>query len=773
MTWTPPAPSPQPLTGGPDPTREISIDNRFRLCVSYAAFAIAAILRTFHVVGSLRPIIWLTAAYSVPYALLWMWRPALGLRPLYYALNALDFAAITAAVHLTGGPSSPFFYLYLIPFLVHALHFDASLIGFDGLLSLGFYGSLLWHYSRMGTAPSLELGAWQMAFLGLTFIAAFGTAKQFQRKDRAIRRGVGALRTTVAFLDALNTLPPNLSLADLQKRIVERLNKALRPLQVFPRLWVLNAGWKTLQGFGEHPALRPGSPHHLPTLACPAYALRKPFRHNQTDGEPCASEQFNYAKHLCLPVVYDPDCYGVLFLGSYGPKAWNAEDLHLFEMLAQSIALTLQRRSLFEKLQDKIVELNFSSEVGAIALATFAGSTQSIDETTLRILDGVVSILKVDRASLMLWDPNAKVLQTQWVRGGDFQIRSPMRLRLGEGMAGKALQTGQPYWAEYAMGDPHYRASGQPIHSLLCVPVFTVEGQPLGVINAVTLETPRVFLDREIDFIIAFGRQAALAIENAQLHHKNRSDIDQLSELSQMKSQFLSLVSHDLRGPLTGIRGFCEILRAQTRGSLTPQQMQLLEHMERQVELQERMVDDLLDLARMEKGQLSIHPAPAHLATLLREEVEKSQLEAGERRIALSLAIQGTEPLPMVQMDGGRIRQVVWNLIHNALKFTPEEGRIVVRASWGVDSVTVDVEDTGVGLSSATQERVFEKFFQISPGGSKGAQGLGLGLAICKEIVVSHRGKIWAQSPGLGLGTTISFNLPLIQTDASKASLAA
>lgn len=327
-------------------------------------------------------------------------------------------------------------------------------------------------------------------------------------------------------------------------------------------------------------------------------------------------------------------------------------------------------------------------------------------------------------------------------------------------MAGWALQTGQPYWAEYAMGDPHYIESVQPIRSLLCVPVYTVDRQPLGVINAVTTENARAFLSREIEFLISFGQQAALAIENARLHQKSRANIDQLHELSKLKTQFLSLVSHDLRGPLTGIRGFCEVLKQENLGRLSPGQMEMIAQLERQVDLQERMVDDLLDLARMEKSQLSIHPAPTDVVGLLREEVEKSQIEARERKIALSLAVNLPPSLSVISIDGGRIRQVLWNLIHNALKFTSEEGRVLVRAGVEDGAVRIEVEDTGVGLAEDSQERVFDKFFQVSPGGSTSSQGLGLGLAICKEIVLAHRGTIQAHSPGLGLGTTISFNLP-------------
>ena len=248
-------------------------------------------------------------------------------------------------------------------------------------------------------------------------------------------------------------------------------------------------------------------------------------------------------------------------------------------------------------------------------------------------------------------------------------------------MAGWALQTGQPYWAEYAQGDPHYCSSIQPIRSLLCVPVFTLDHQPIGVINAVTTQQARAFLPREIEFLITFGRQAALAIENARLHQKSRDNIDQLNEINKLKSQFLSLVSHDLRGPLTGIRGFSEILKQESLGSLSSGQQEMISMIERQVELQERMVDDLLDLARMDKSRFSIHTTPTNLVALLHDEVDKSQMEAREHGVTLQLIDDLPQSALQVLVDGDRIRQVVWNLIHNALKFTSEDGRVNVRAA--------------------------------------------------------------------------------------------
>jgi signal transduction histidine kinase len=767
----------QPRRSSPEDLRQkIHLDNLFRLALSLATFALVSFLWTQHLFPHLHPLFCLLIGYSCGYMLIWALLPhTTFLRPLDFLLTAFDIGGITTCIHYTGGAQSPLFYLYALPFLVQAFHFDLNKIRWSGILSIVAYGVLFDLHHKQLTSGNVAGFAGQLLFLGVVVVTAVVTVRLLRRKDIALQKSVLAVASNVDFLNELNAVTLELPLVKLQEQIALRLNQILKPFETYARLWVYEEGWKTLRGVGEHPALRPGSPAYLPVRACPAFALRKPFRYDQNHGEPCSSEQFNYTSHLCLPVASEKDVFGVLFLGTYAAKSWDREDVRFFETLAHSIALTLQRKALFERLQEKITELNFSFEVGVAALNTFVGSTQSIDETTVHILDSVLAILKVDRASLMLWSAPSMRLQTQWVRGTDFRIHSAMGLGMGEGMAGWALKLGEPYWAEYAMSDPHYMPSAQPIKSLLCVPVFTVDHKPLGVINAVTVQEPRAFTEREINFLKSFGQQAALAIENAQLHHKNRSHIEQLKELDKMKSQFLSLVSHDLRGPLTGVRGYCEILKQQNPGPLTPSQMDIVVQLERQVELQERMVDDLLDFARMEKGRLSIHPAACDLAQLLKEEVEKSQIEARERQIELSLSLPSS-PLPQLILDEGRIRQVVWNLIHNALKFTPEEGRVVVRAAIPMlsendpNTLLIEVSDTGIGLSPETQDRIFDKFFQITPGGSKGSQGLGLGLAICKEIVLAHRGKIRAQSPGLGQGTTITFDLPIPVAAAAPAS---
>lgn len=586
--------------------------------------------------------------------------------------------------------------------------------------------------------------------------------------SRRTDRGAAQLRATVQILESLQALPLELTRLAVASTCVETLRKVLEPFGFYCRLWVHNPEWKMLQGIGPHPGERPGALQNLPTKSCPAFATQDLFL-MVPGGHPCPAERLSYGAHVCLPITLAREAFGVLLVGAFRESGFSKEELSFLHSISKAVALAFHRYHLMQNLHEKVEDLRYSYEVGATTLASYISSTQSIDQTTIQILDGVIKILKADRAVLMLWNPESQQLETYLVRGTDYVVQSRLRLQIGEGIAGWALRLREPYWAEYAMGDPHYLPSGRPIQSLLCVPLFASDGQPLGVINATTLAQPRAFSQREIDVLKLFGQRAALALENAQLHQREREHVQKLKELDQMKSQFLSSVTHELKGPLTGIRGFCEALRLGAAGRLTPPQEDLLIHVQRQVDLQERMVQDLVDLARMEKGQWSLELQRCDLEKLLREEFQRGRVEAIERGIAINLELP-PQPTPSIMADEQRIRQVLWNLLYNAFKCTPEGGQVHLRLNVTQDAVHVSVEDTGYGLPPETLEKVFEKFYQIPnhpsqkggpPQASLAKGGLGLGLAICRQIVQGHGGRIWASSEGPGHGATFSFTLPL------------
>ncbi len=234
-------------------------------------------------------------------------------------------------------------------------------------------------------------------------------------------------------------------------------------------------------------------------------------------------------------------------------------------------------------------------------------------------------------------------------------------------------------------------------------------------------------------------------------------DLTRVRHLETVRRDFISNISHELRTPLASLKALVETLRD---GAFEDPQaaQQFLQRMETEVEAMVQMVQELLDLARVESGQAPLHIAPVSVEALVTQAVERMRLQA--LRAGLRLDVVLPQGLPNVLADEERIHQVLMNLLHNAIKFTPSGGQVEVSARAEGEEVILSVRDTGVGISPRDLPRIFERFYRADRARSGG--GTGLGLAIAKHIVQSHGGRIWAESVE-GQGSVFSFSLPIFK----------
>ncbi|MGQ9803076.1 MAG: ATP-binding protein [Anaerolineae bacterium] len=232
-------------------------------------------------------------------------------------------------------------------------------------------------------------------------------------------------------------------------------------------------------------------------------------------------------------------------------------------------------------------------------------------------------------------------------------------------------------------------------------------------------------------------------------------DLTRVRRLETIRRDFISNISHELRTPLASLKALVETLRD---GALEdpPAAQRFLERMEIEVDALAQMVQELLELSRIESGQAPIHQAPVSVSEIVSPVVERLRPQA--ERASIHLAVEMASDLPAVLADVERARQVVTNLVHNAIKFTPQGGQIVVKAREEGTNLLISVQDTGVGIAPDDLPRIFERFYKADRSRSGG--GTGLGLAIAKHIVEAHGGRIWAEST-LGRGSTFHFTLPL------------
>ena len=255
-----------------------------------------------------------------------------------------------------------------------------------------------------------------------------------------------------------------------------------------------------------------------------------------------------------------------------------------------------------------------------------------------------------------------------------------------------------------------------------------------------------------------------IAIENVRLFKEleasNREIADksrQLEVASQHKSEFLANMSHELRTPLNAIIGFSEVLSERMFGDLNEKQAEYLKDIYASGTHLLSLINDILDLSKIEAGRMELELTDFHLPQAIDNALTLVRERAGRRGIVLEHSVD--ERLGEIRGDERKVKQVLLNLLSNALKFTPEGGRVEVRGETVDGMAQITVTDTGVGIAPEDQETVFEEFRQVGTSAAK-QEGTGLGLALCRKFVELHGGKIGVTSH-VGVGSTFTFTIPV------------
>lgn len=308
-----------------------------------------------------------------------------------------------------------------------------------------------------------------------------------------------------------------------------------------------------------------------------------------------------------------------------------------------------------------------------------------------------------------------------------------------------------------AQDEEHLRiARWLGLKSAIIVPLVA-RGHMLGAISFVSTSPTRRY--GQADLLVAedLAARAALAVDNAMLYREAQ-------EANRTKDEFLANLSHELRNPLNAILGWTQILRSKRSDEALV--VRAIETIDRNTRLQAQLIDDLLDVSRIERGKFSIELQPVDLAALIETAVDARRPAADAKAIPLETEIDAA-PL-LISGDPVRLHQVVDNLLGNAIKFTDQGGRIRVRVTPLDGQAEIHVIDTGRGIAADFLPHVFDRFRQAVQDRAT-ATGLGLGLAIVRAIVELHGGTVTAASEGEGRGATFTVRLPLV-TDASPAS---
>ena len=437
-------------------------------------------------------------------------------------------------------------------------------------------------------------------------------------------------------------------------------------------------------------------------------------------------------------------------------------------------------KALYEGLEEKVAErtallqeANYQIQRRAIQLAT----TVEVSQAATSILEPDQLLREVVRlihdrfgyayVGIYLLDGAGSEAVLKEGRGGGQELAAAKGAAVGveDGSAvGQAALTGEPAmvrWeadgAEAALGWPYIRAEAAlPLH---------IGDQVIGVLDILSVDPEELDPD-DISVLQNVSNQVAIALENARAYAVEREAAKQLRELDRSKRRFLANMSHELRTPLTNIIGFSRLMLKGIDGPLEERQHGDLEIIYHNGQHLLGLINDLLDVSHIEAGLVELEFREVDLGELIHSVMATASALVRDKEVELSQEIAAD--LPHVQADGARIRQVLLRLLANAAKFT-QEGSITVRCWSTPEEVLVSVRDTGVGIPEEDQERIFEQFEQGSLENGRRPGGAGLGLALSKEFVELHGGRMWVESEA-GNGSTFTFSLPLGPTHTDGAA---
>jgi signal transduction histidine kinase len=439
-------------------------------------------------------------------------------------------------------------------------------------------------------------------------------------------------------------------------------------------------------------------------------------------------------------------------------EEFNRTAAHLQESYA-SLEGKVQART--RELSKALAEVHALSEISQAV-----SSTLDLPTVLATIVSRAVQLSASDSGIVYEFDQATQTFHargTHRVTADHLEAVRGAPIRLGEGAVGRAGMVRQPVEVADTADEEQFVAPQvrrllvrEGLRSLLAVPLVR-EDQVLGGLVVLRRELG-AFSPEVVATLQTFASQSALAIQNAQLFREIEDKGRQLEAASRHKSEFLANMSHELRTPLNAIIGFSEVLAERMFGDVNDKQAEYLQDILTSGRHLLSLINDILDLSKVEAGRLELELSRFHLPTAVDDALTLVRERATRHGIALDVTVDvGSGD---VVGDERKIRQVLLNLLSNAVKFTPEEGRVGVTATAADGVITIAVSDTGVGIAPEDQEAIFEEFRQVGRNDARKREGTGLGLTLTKKFVELHGGRIWVRSQ-VGQGSTFTFTLPV------------
>jgi signal transduction histidine kinase len=511
--------------------------------------------------------------------------------------------------------------------------------------------------------------------------------------------------------------------------------------------------------------LQTKQPVHVTDIrAEPAYA----------DGEPtrvATVETAGARTLLAVPMLKEEELIGGIVIYRKEVRPFTAKQIELVTSFASQAVIAIENVRLLTELHARTDELARSVEelraLGEVSEAV--NSTLDLEMVLATIVAKAVQLSGAEAGTIYVFDDARQEFEPRATHGMDEAIVTAIRERhvgidtaIGEAATRREpIQLADVQEASSPVLDIIVRAG---YRALLIVPLL----RPHRIVGALVVRRmePGEFPKSIVDLLETFAAQSVLAIQNARLFHEINEKGRELEVASRHKSQFLANMSHELRTPLNAILGYTELILDNIYGDMTDKVRGVLERVQNNGRHLLGLINDVLDLSKIEAGQLALSLTDYSLNSLVQTVFVAVEALSTEKHLLLK--IEAPPALPMGHGDERRLSQVLLNLVGNAIKFT-DAGEVTIKASAANGLFTVAVHDTGPGVSESDQTKIFEEFQQADSSSTRTKGGTGLGLSIARKIIEMHGGRLWVEST-LGNGSTFSFSIPIrVERQAGRA----
>ncbi len=466
---------------------------------------------------------------------------------------------------------------------------------------------------------------------------------------------------------------------------------------------------------------------------------------------------------LAVPLMREGTPIGVIILTRNVVRPFSEKQIDLVTTFADQAVIAIENVRLFDEVQARTRELSQSvGELRALGEVSQAvNSTLDLETVLSTIVAKAVQLSETEAGTIYVFNEKTQKFELRSTYGMDDALIAAIRerhIRIGDPGVGQAAAKRAPVQIPDVRNEPSellevvVRAG---FRALLAVPLL----RPDQIVGALVVrrKEPGEFPKSTVDLLETFADQSALAIQNARLFREIEEKSRELEMASKHKSQFLANMSHELRTPLNAILGYAELMLDSIYGEPSEKMRAVLERLQRNGRHLLGLINDVLDLSKIEAGQLTLSLGDYSLGDMVHGVISAVEPLAAEKRLAFTAEV--APDLPPGRGDERRLSQVLLNLVGNAIKFT-DKGEVAIRASATNGAFTVAVCDTGPGIAAADQAKIFEEFQQADSSITRKKGGTGLGLSIAKRIIEMHGGRIWVESE-LGKGSTFAFTLPV------------